>query len=374
MSRQKTQTDDIKSRDVGGEAAKKKKTSPLKVFGIIAGVLIAILVIIAAVLTILMFKGQKAALGANKEVENIVVPAEVEEEATVETDSDENTYIFYNGKKYIYNDKVTTILFAGIDQHADEQLGTFGTAGQADTIFTAALNTETGKYKLMAISRDTMTDVNILDKNGKFIGTEKQQVCLAYAYGDGKEGSCENLKRSVSRILLGVPVNSYAAIDLDAIPILNDGVGGVEVTVNEDLTRYNPSLWLGASLTLDGKQAETFVRARDIYGDENQNNLRMERQKIYLTSFIQKTLALTKQDIKTPLRLYNSVSDYMVTDIDTSMITYYTSVFLKTGFSAEENLIKLPGTTTASDKYAEYYIDSSALFDIVLDTYYTEVK
>ena len=370
MSRQPIPT---RENDSLSNDGKKKKNKPLRIFGTIAAIIIGILVIIAVTLVVLMYKGQKSALEANKEVENIVVPEETE--ATIETDTDdENIYIFYNGKKYTYNDKVTTILFAGIDKHADEQHGTYGTSGQADTIFVAALNTETGDYKLMAISRDTMTDVNVLDGNGNFSGTEKLQVCLSYAYGDGKEASCENLKRSVSRILLGIPINSYAAVDLDAIPILNDEVGGVEVTVNEDLTTRDPELWVGNTLTLTGAQAETFVRARDITGDENQNNLRMERQKIYLTSFIKKTLALTKEDIKTPLRLYNSVSDYVVTDIDASMITYYTSIFLKTGFSAEDNMVKIPGTTTASEQYAEYYVDNKALFELILDTYYTEVK
>ena len=100
----------------------------------------------------------------------------------------------------------------------------------------------------------------------------------------------------------------------------------------------------------------------------------MDRQKEYLSSFIKTTLSQTRSDIKTPLRLYNDVSDYMVTDIDASMITYYTSIFLKSGFSADDNFMKIPGTTTASEKYAEYYVDNDALFKIILDTYYTEVK
>lgn len=373
MNPQQSAQSEIPSRRSSG-TSKKKKNKPLKVFGIIAAVIISILVIVAVTLVVLMFKGQRSAVGGNKDAASAIeVPSEAEVE-TVNTDSDINTYVYYNGKKYKYNDKVTTILFAGIDKHADEQYGTYGTAGQADCIIVAALNTETGKYKLMAVSRDTMVDVNVMNPKGEFTGTEKQQVCLAYAYGDGKKTSCENLKRSVSRIMFGIPINAYAAIDLDAIPILNDGIGGVEVDVIEDLSHRDPALTLGAHVLLQGDQAEIFVRTRDVKGDENQNNLRMERQKEYLTGFIKKTLSLTKQDIKTPLNLYNSSKDYTVTDIDAAMITYYTSVFLKTGFSADDNFVKLPGTTTHSEEYAEYYIDNTALFELVLDTYYTEVK
>lgn len=373
MSRQASDNAEIPSRS-GGKEVKPKKNKALKIFGVIAASIITILVIVAVTLIVLMFRGRKAALGSNKDVSGIVVPSETTASVgSKETETGGGEYIYYNGKKYEYNDKVTTILFAGIDKHTDEHQGTYGTAGQADCIIVAALNTETGKYKLMALSRDTMVDVNVYNPDGSFKGIEKQQICLAHAYQDGKEESCENLKKSVSRAMLGIPVNTYAAIDLDAIPILNDQVGGVPVVLNEDLSYKDPALYLGADVLLNGTQAETFVRSRDVKGDENQNNLRMERQKIYLTSFIKKTLGLTRDDIKTPIKLYNSVEDYLVTDIDVPMITYYTSIFLKTGFNADENMIKLPGTTTASEKYAEYYLDNAALFDIILDIYYKEV-
>ena len=104
------------------------------------------------------------------------------------------------------------------------------------------LDTKTGKSRLIAISRDTMTDVNVYSDLGNFIGTEKLQLCLAYTYGDGKEKSCENTVRAVSRLFYGMPVAAYAALDLDAITVLTDAVGGVEVPVTKDLTIQNPSL------------------------------------------------------------------------------------------------------------------------------------
>lgn len=351
----------------------KKKNKALKVFCIIGIVLISILVIIAIILSVLIFKGKQNAIAENKDAaQNIQVPSSVE---TNSSDTDiETDCIIYDGKKYKYNDKVTSILFAGIDMRNYEHVdGVFGTAGQADCVFVMALNTETGDYKLMAVSRDTMVDVNVMDAEGNFIGTEEKQLCLAYAYGDGKESSCDNLKRSVSRIFFGIPMNSYVSVDLDVVSILTEQVGGVPVTVPEDLSARDPALVEGAEITLNGTQAEIFVRARDIYGDENQNNLRMERQKIFLSSFIDKTLQMTKEDFTVPLDMYNSISDYMVTDIDASMIAYYTSIFVKSGFSSDENLIKVPGSAVGGEKYAEYYTDTDEFFKIILDTYYTEV-
>lgn len=368
---------DIKSRDLSSsKESRPKKSKALKIFTIVSLVIISILVIIAIVLTVLLIKGKKAVLEDNKNAdENIQVPASFRADTDTDNAVPQGRYVYYDGKKYQYNDKVTTVLFAGIDKrNYEHEEGVFGTAGQADCIFVMALNTETGDYKLMAVSRDTMCDVNTYDENGKYAGTEKMQICLSHGYGDGKEESCENLKRSVSRVFFGIPVNSYVAVDLDVISILNEQVGGVEVTVNEDLSGRDPALYEGANVTLDGTQAEIFVRSRNIYGDENQNNLRMERQKTYLTSFIQKTLKMTKENMSVPLNMYNSISDYMVTDIDAAMVTYYTEVFLKSGFSSDKNLIKVPGKTVMGEQYAEYYTDTDEFFKIILDMYYTEVK
>ena len=368
---------DIKSRDLSSSKdSRPKKSKALKIFTIVSLVIISILVIIAIVLTVLLIKGKKAVLEDNKNAdENIQVPASFRADTDTDNAVPQGRYVYYDGKKYQYNDKVTTVLFAGIDKrNYEHEEGVFGTAGQADCIFVMALNTETGDYKLMAVSRDTMCDVNTYDENGKYAGTEKMQICLSHGYGDGKEESCENLKRSVSRVFFGIPVNSYVAVDLDVISILNEQVGGVEVTVNEDLSGRDPALYEGANITLDGTQAEIFVRSRNIYGDENQNNLRMERQKTYLTSFIQKTLKMTKENMSVPLNMYNSISDYMVTDIDAAMVTYYTGVFLKSGFSSDKNLIKVPGKTVMGEQYAEYYTDTDEFFKIILDMYYTEVK
>lgn len=368
--------DNIKSRTsdaaVLDDNPKKQKSKALKVFTIIGVTIITILVITAITLVLLIIKGRNEALKGNNNIK-VDVPKTFKTETGA--DSIGGEYVYYNGKKYLYNSKMTTIVFAGIDTTTDEHdTEVFGTAGLADCIFVMALDTESGDYKLMAVSRDSMVDIDYMDNDGLFYGTKYTQICRAHGYGEGKEISAENLNRAISRLFFGIPVNSYMNFDLDVIPILNDKVGGVNVTVNEDLSKFDPELKEGANVTLNGKQAELFVRRRDIYGDENQNNLRMERQKIFLTSFIKQTLKLTKEDFSTPLDMYNSCSDHMVTDIDASRIAYFTSIFLKSGFDSEKNMLKVPGETKMGEVYAEYYVDTDEFFKIILDTYYTEAE
>ena len=344
---------------------KKKKSLTFKVFVGLATTVISLLLVVSITLTVLVVTGKNSLIDNNGNTQ-----VKTSANATVEGE-----FVVYDGKKYKYNNKVTTILFSGIDKHTDEHNEeVHGTAGQADSLFVMALNTETGKYKLMAISRDTMVDVNVIDVNGKLKETKKMQICLAHAYGDGKEISNENLKSSVSRLFFGIPINSYISIDLDAIYVLNDAVGGVNVNVIEDLSHRDPALVEGANVTLTGRQAEIYVRSRDVRGVANQNDLRMERQLSYVNAFIDQTLAMTKSDIQTPLNLFNQITPYTRTDIEPSEITYLASIFLKSGFSVEENYIKVPGKAVAGERYAEYYTDTEEFYKIILDTYYTRVE
>ena len=72
-----------------------------------------------------------------------------------------------------------------------------------------------------------MTDVALYSEGGSYIGTENLQLCLSYAYGDGKALSCDNTVISVSRIFYNIPINSYFSLDLEGIAAVNDSVGGV---------------------------------------------------------------------------------------------------------------------------------------------------
>ena len=325
---------------------------------------VSILLVVVISLVVMINMGKNSLLEDNQDL-RVKVPASVEMY---------DDYIIYKGHKYKYNENVATILFSGIDKKTKEHNEEiFGTAGQADSIFVLALDTSTGSYKLMALSRDSMVDVNICDAAGNFKGTQKMQICLAHAYGDGAETSNLNLKRSISRLFFGIPVNAYMSVDLDVIPILNDDVGGVTVTVMEDLTSWNPIFRKGETITLWGTQAETYVRARDVTGDENQNNLRMERQKSYIDGFVDNAITLTRKDFSTPLMLYNDVADYSRTDIDATKISYLASVFLQRGFSSDEDLVKIPGKTVMGEKYAEYHVDTEAFFDIIIQAYYIRI-
>lgn len=359
-----SETDKNKKDKKDRKRRKNKGGGKKKILFIILGFLVFFIVSVIAVFMVMSING-KNQLKKNKTTASVTVPEEAQTE-------NEGQIVVYNGQKYCYNDNVIDILCMGVDKSIQETSDeNIGENGQADVIIMAVLDSETGHLSLINISREAMVDVNQYNVKGKFLGTENMQICLSYAYGDGKERSCMNTAESVSRLLYGMPVHAYAALDLDGIGVLNDAVGGVSVEVLEDLTGSNAALEAGKTVTLTGDLAHTYVRSRNSEVLES-NNMRMERQKQYLNAFLQKAISETKSDVSVPLNLYQAAADYMVTDISSSEITYLASLVVKNGISGGD-MLTVPGEVRDGGKYAEFIPDDQKLFELILDVFYKKV-
>lgn len=342
----------------------RRRKGPLLAVLIIFGILLLLLVSAVGAYAYLTKRGE-AQLKKNKTAEEITAPADVQQE-------DEGRTVVYNGKTYEYNENNINILFMGVDKNIQET-GTdnIGENGQADVLIMAVLDSQTGHLSLVNISRDAMVDVNRYNVSGQYLGTENMQLCLAYSYGDGKELSCQNTMESVSRLMYGMPVNAYVAVDYSAIAPLNDAVGGVTVNVLEDLSAADPALKQGETVTLHGAQAQTYVRSRNTELLDS-NNLRMERQRQYISAFLSAAISGTKSDITMPVTLYNSVSDYMVTNISVSEVTYLATLLLQNGTSGGE-MFTVPGEVVQGEVYAEFTPNEQELYELILNVFYKEV-
>lgn len=348
-----------------GKKAKKEKKK-IRPFHVVVTLLcLLILLMVGAVATILIFRSQgEKQLKESVVEETVTVP----ESAQIE---DGGKSVVYNGERYWYNENIISILCMGVDKTIQETgEDSIGTNGQADALFLAVLDTETGEFNLINISRDSMVDVNRYNVEGKYLETEKMQLCLAYSYGDGKESSCLNTAQSVSRLMYGMPIHAWAAIDYSGISVLNDLVGGVTVEVLEDISSVDSQLAAGNQVTLNGQQAHTYVRYRNT--DElDSNNQRMARQKQYLTAFLQTVLSRTREDITFPLSLYQNALEYMVTDIDSQEVVYLASLAVQQGFS-EGNMYSVPGQVVKGEEYAEFIPDEEGLYELILSVFYNK--
>ena len=285
----------------------------------------------------------------------------------------ENQMIWYNGKAYRYNHDLVTMLVMGIDQESDtieEKDDVSGESGQADTIFLMVMDKSKDEIKMISISRDTMTQIKTFDYKGNYLGKSKNHLGLAYSFGDGKVTSCQYMVDAVSNLFYGMPINGYVALNMNAVAMINDAVGGVTVTVPEDMTQVDPSFAEGAAVTLTGDQALKFTRYRDTEKDFS-NNSRMERQKQYLVNFMGQAVKAMKADMGLPVSLYQSLTDDMVTNLSLDRSVYLATEAMDMHFTAD-GIVSLKAKSKKGSVYDEVYVDDDALYDLIIQTFYTE--
>ena len=294
-------------------------------------------------------------------------------EALIDNAEEDGQLITYKGETYRYNDAVVSLLFMGVDKSGIQNDASYGANGQADSLFVAALNTKTGNVKILPLSRETMTDVNLYDVNGNFLGTENRQLCLAYAYAAGAQEGCENVCRSVERLLYGMPIDGYIAIDFDGVKALNNAVGGVTVTALEDVKIYHNKTKLiihkGQTVTLDDFTVIPYIQRRG--DDVNANDRRMQRQKQFLGEFVRLATDNVKKNFTLLEKYYNTVKPYAVSDLTSSEITYLASTYLVGGQPALDYLSVTGESKTEGDNVA-FYPDETSLYEAVLSTFYTK--
>lgn len=340
-----------------------KKHRGWKIFGIVL-LSLAILVSAAAATYYIMYRhGQKNMLT----YDNVSVSFPQDKKEVV-IPKDSNTLV-YKGETYRLNPNLTTVLFMGVDKKGElPDDAMIGAAGQADAIILAAIDTKTGKTKLVSISREAYAQVDVYSIEGYFVETAYEQLCLAYAYGDGKKTSCENVIRSVSRLLYGLPISSYVSLDLDGIIVANDAVGGITVESISDVALYDGS-WLhkGDRLHLMGRDTESYIRYRD--KSQLDSNLdRMARQKHYLIEFAKQVTAQAKKDLTVPLTLFQTVKPYMATNLTVSDVTFLSTCYLQHG--ARFDFQSIDGTIGELNESAVYYLDDEDLLETVVDVFY----
>ena len=191
-----------------------------------------------------------------------------------QTDLNQNSdTVEYKGEAYKYNDHLSNYLFLGIDtREAVDTYQSQADAGQADAIFLVSMDRATEKIKVLFLPRDSMTRIEVFNPYGQSLGETTDHLNIQYAFGDGKEKSCELMKTAVSDMLDGLPIQGYCSMNMDGISVITDFVGGIQLTIPDDsLADVNPKYKKGAVVDITGETAEQFVRYRDI--DKTQSAL-----------------------------------------------------------------------------------------------------
>ena len=318
-------------------------------------VVIVILGIFVLLFFLVRYKGKK-----NLEANIAAEQHDVFEEMA----SFQNT-IDYHGTTYQYRKDIVNILCIGVDKEEAmwERDDDGGSVGQADAVFLVSLDFEHSNIRILAIPRDTMVSIVACDENGNEMGAFTGQLALQYAYADGQEKSCSLVIGQVADILKNeVPINGYVAMNLSCIGTVNDAVGGVTVEMDDDYTLYNAKFKKGATVHLQGEEAQEFVQGRDITVSGSAYS-RIGRQKRYLKAFISQAKKTLAQNPTLAVNLMSQLSDYMLTDISTDEVLYISTELSGCNFD-EENMQILQGNIQMGEQYEEYYLDDEAVQNV----------
>lgn len=324
--------------------------------------IITVILVIVGIIAVIRMIGKASLSEAITETGDVILSEAVEEP--------EENEILYKGRDYVLNEDLITVLVMGIDKEtvttvggqsftADEE-GEFA-GGQADALFLVLINPHDKNIYVIVVNRNAMAEVDVFDEEGNYQGIFTKQIALQHGYGDGKEESCLRQVKAISRMFHGIPVHAYAAISMDAIPELNDVVGGITVEVLDDIIypEYDMDLHQGETVTLYGEKAYWYVRLRN-ENVFNSNELRLQRQKQYLTTFAAEAKNQSMADIRVAIDLYKTVYKYMVTDIDLNAFTYMATEYMDYNFDIE-NMYSLEGEVIQGNNFEEFYVDDDAL-------------
>jgi LCP family protein required for cell wall assembly len=281
--------------------------------------------------------------------------------------------ITWKGEKYKYNDHLSNFLFLGIDEREKVETNVgHADAGQSDALYLLSWDRQENTTITISIPRDTITEVETYGPGGESLGTSQDHISLAYAYGDGSYKSGELAKEAVSKLFYGVDIQGYCAINLDALPVLSDSVGGVKVTVpNDSLEEKYPEFKYGSQVTLDGTNTEAFVRYRDI-NIHHSAITRMERQQVFIKAFEEAAKKRSVEDSTYAVKLYTDLEPYMVTNISKDQLLKITKSM--TDGTADESWTVPGDAVEGNDGHDEYHVDDNALYEKIIETFYKKVS
>ena len=276
------------------------------------------------------------------------------------------------GKETRIKENMEVIMVCGIDDYEKRpEDNDYVHSSQADVIYVYAIDHKNKTYQCIQINRDTMTKVKQVVGIGE--DTEaNMQICLSHTYGKTEQARCLNTIDAVEGLLFEVPINHYISLNMSAIPVLNDQVGGVTVTVPEGLESAFPEFKAGTQVTLKGIQAENFVRARMELQDDS-NTFRMQRQEIFMKAWKEQARAKMNEESGFPVKMVLALSDYMTSDMTASALSSLANQLkeykdLGTLTTTGETLEEGDGRM-----FREFHIDKDDLQKKVIELFYEEV-
>jgi len=255
--------------------------------------------------------------------------------------------------------EVTTESIPDYSREKDKYLflvvGVDKASGRGDAILLVSFDVSSGKIAVMQIPRDT------------------------YIEWDGKEDKINSIvldadvykMRDILEVTLCVNIDYTAQIDLEALEVIVDSVGGVEINVPFDMKYSDPFQDLYIDLkagvqVLDGKNATDFIRFRSDYAEGDLG--RIDAQKQFMSSLFKKVM--NEMNAMQAINLAKGVLPMLETDMTVDDAAYFAGKF----FSAQNReltMLTAPGMQLhKTNPEAWYYVLSKEGMLEAVNTYF----
>lgn len=285
-----------------------------------------------------------------------------------DSSTDSREMITYKNETYVKKGNLETYLIAGIDAPGKvEKVTEYDGTGQCDVLAVIVRDRSTDQCKLLSIDRNTITAVKSLDNDGTYLDTTDIQISLAHAMGFDQQVRAENTVDAVSHLLGDQTIDGYAMVNMGAIQVVNDMVGGVTVTIEDDFSDIDPSMKKGETVTLMGEQAEKYVRSRKEISDGSNQN-RMSRQSTYEEAFKPAFRNKCAENSKFPLEVYHAMEDYMTTNISAKK---FCRLAILMSDENQDEKVAISGTYGLDeDDWQTFTPDEDSLQEAILELFY----
>ena len=241
------------------------------------------------------------------------------------------------------------------DKYLFLAVGVDKASGRGDAIMLISFDVPSGAIAVMQIPRDT------------------------YIEWEGKEDKINSIvldrdvyaMRDILEVTLCVNIDYTVLIDLEALEVMVDSVGGVEIDVPFDMKYSDPYQDLYIDLkaglqVLDGKKATDFIRFRSDYSDGDLG--RVDAQKQFMSSLFRKVV--NELTLIRALTLTRGILPMLETDMTIDDAAYFAGKF----FAAEERkltMLTAPGFQLhKTNPDAWYYVLSRGGVLEAVNTYF----
>ena len=288
---------------------------------------------------------------------------------TSENADQSSQFIVYKGEQFPVIRNLSTVLLIGTDNFVDDTKQfaeeTYWNPNLADFLTILIFDHDEKTVTPFQLNRDTICDVSRLDKQGKPYPPKREAITYAHMYGTGKDDSCLNTVRTVRNLLYNAPIDHYLAFTMDAIPLLNDLVGGVTLTLPEDIPDLGKEYVKGAEITLRGSETLRFIRYREKnIGGSNWE--RMARHRLYFAGFTEAARAAVADDQDFVIDAFKLIDPFLCTDLTVNNISDMVSWLCEYEI---KQAITPTGSIRLGESHYEFTINEVSLWKCIYQAY-----